>query len=83
MDIMFSKTLNSTDTDFPRDAFHVCSATKLIVAEAKEEQTLQCAPKGYEKHKYKNIGNIKLHSHRMNVSISQICRHEYKKQHLI
>ena len=40
MDVMFLKALNSFDSETVRDAFHTRSATKLIIAQAKEEQTL-------------------------------------------
>ena len=36
MDVMSSKALDSFDVEFPRDAFHIRSATNLIIAQAKE-----------------------------------------------
>lgn len=35
MDVMSSKALDSFDVEFPRDAFHIRSATNLIIAQAK------------------------------------------------
>ena len=40
MDVMFFKALNSFDSEALRDSFHTQSATKLIIAQAKEEQML-------------------------------------------
>ena len=40
MNVMSSKALDSFDSESVRDAFHTRSATKLIIAQAKEEQTL-------------------------------------------
>lgn len=40
IDVMSSKALDSFDLESVRDAFHTRSATKLIIAQAKEEQTL-------------------------------------------
>ena len=40
MNVMSSKALDSFDSESVRDALHIRSATKLIIAQAKEEQTL-------------------------------------------